>query len=615
MMHAYRPARSERLALTIALALCASTGALAAPQDDFANYGGDPGGARYSTLTQITKANVGKMVQAWRYDMPAGALEVQPIVIGGVLYANTTDGKVIALDAATGALKWSVSYPGTGGGRSRGFAYWTEGNDRRLLIPAGNLVYALNAHNGALIPGFGDGGSVDLRTHLRGDDPSKNMINIGAPPAIYKNIFITHGGVGENSPSSPGDIRGWDVRTGKFLWSFHTIPHPGEYGYETWPKDAWLTMGGANAWTGVVVDPKTGIVFAATGSPADDFWGGHRLGNNLFGNSLIAIDATTGKRLWHFQAVHHDMWDGDFAPPPTLMTVTRGGRKIDAVAATNKIGFIYIFDRKTGKPLFDIDEVPTPKSDVAGEVASPTQPVPRLPAPLGVQEVTPDTLTMRTPEANAWARAELAKMKYGGIYTPVAKDKETIVAPGFSGGGEWGGMAADPKGILYVNSENIVWSTSIVDQAKPSPDKPRLTFSGYHKFRDPDGYPATATPWGTLNAIDMNTGRYLWKIPFGEYPELVATGMKDTGSESYGGPVVTATGLLFIGATIYDRKMRAYESATGKLLWQAELPYAGNATPAVYATGGSEYVAIAASSARDPKGPKGAAIVAFKLAK
>ena len=288
------------------------------------------------------------------------------------------------------------------------------------------------------------------------------------------------------------------------------------------------------------------------------------------------------------------------------------GRGLDAIGITNQRETTVLWDRKTGKPLFDIKEVPQPPSDVEGEVASPTQPIPVLPAPLGLQSVTAETLTNRTPEANAQARAKLATMKNGPVFTPIAKDKETVVVPGFSGGVEWGGMATDPNGILYANSENVPWYTSIVDQPRPGPGKVRLTFKGYNKFRDDDGYPASAPPWGTLQAIDMNTGQYKWKIPFGYYPELAD---KTTGTESYGGPVVTATGVMFIGATIYDRKLRAYDTSNGKELWSTDLPYAGNATPATYMVNGEQYVVIGVSGGRDQKGPRGAGLVAYKLPK
>jgi quinoprotein glucose dehydrogenase len=580
---------------------------------DFPAYGGDQGGTRYSTLTQINKENVGGLTQAWRFEMAPGTSQHQPIVVNGVLYAAITDNKLVALDGATGQTKWSVPMDGIGPGRRRGLTYWESGNDRRLLVPGGRILYQVNADNGQLITSFGDGGKIDLGLQLRGDDPTKNAVNMGSPAALYKDVFITHGGVPESSPSAPGDIRGWDIRTGKLLWTFRTIPHPGEEGYETWPADYYKTGGGVNAWQGVITDEKNGIVFAALGSAADDFWGGERVGDNLYGNSVVALDAMTGKKLWHFQTVRHDMWDYDFAAQPVLMTVRHKGRMVEAVAASNKTGFVYIFDRKTGESLFPIDERPIPPSDIPGEVAAKSQPVPRLPAPMGLHEVTPDSLTNRTPEANAWARAEFAKMKTGPVFTPMTVGKQTLVIPGFSGGVEWGGMAADPNGILYANSENIGWHMSVLPNPNPGPGKSAMVHSGFRKFVDPDGYPATAPPWGTLQAIDMNTGRYLWKVPFGYYPELAAKGMKDTGTESYGGPVVTASGLLFIGATIYDRKMRAFDAATGKILWEGDLPYSGTASPAVYMANGKQYVVIAASGGRDRNGPSGAALVAFAL--
>ncbi|MEO6153647.1 MAG: pyrroloquinoline quinone-dependent dehydrogenase [Croceibacterium sp.] len=605
--------KTALLAFSVAAFAISSTAALARAGADYAVYGGDAGGTRFSTLTQINKGNVGQLQHAWRFDMATGASQMQPIVVDGVLYAVTTDGKAVALNAATGTVKWTTALEGAGGFRGRGVAFWGKGKDRRLLVPGRRFVYQVNADTGALITSFGTEGKIDLGLNLRGDDPTKSPIAMGSPPAIYKDVFITHGGVPEISPSAPGDIRGWDVSTGKLLWTFHTIPHPGEFGYETWPMNAYLTAGGANAWPGVIVDEKKGLVFVGTGSGADDFWGGERLGNNLFANSLIALDARTGKRLWHFQAVHHDMWDADFNPQPILVEVKKNGRTVDAVVAANKKGFIFAFDRKTGKSLFPIDEVPVPPSDVAGELASPTQPVPRLPAPVGLQSVTPETLTNRTPEANAWARDALSKMRNGPQFTPLAKGQDTIITPGFGGGVEWGGMAADPRGVIYANSNNVSGVTSLIDQSSPDPRRSKMNHSGYRTFVDPDGYPATAPPWGKLNAIDMNTGKYVWSIPFGYYPELAAEGKGNTGTENFGGPVVTASGLLFIGATVYDRKLRAFDTDTGKELWQTDLPFSGVASPATYMAGGEQYVVISASGARDPKGPKGAALVAFKL--
>jgi quinoprotein glucose dehydrogenase len=605
------------LCVASAIALSA-TGAFAAGKSvDYPVYGGDNGGARYSTLTQITKGNVSKLKEAWRLELPAGALEHQPIVVGNVMYLQTTDQRILAVDAATGKQKWEVADKRLTG-RGRGFAWWQDGADKRLIIGAGNFILAINADTGAKVTSFGANGEVDLRENLR-EPAAANNINQGSPVSIYKDTFVTAGGVSEVSPASPGDIRGWDVRTGKLKWTFHTIPHPGEYGYDTWPADSYKILGGANNWVGSVLDDQRGIVYHVTGSAADDFAGPERLGDNLFANSVIALDATTGKRLWHFQTVHHDLWDADFAAPPILMTVTRNGKKIDAVAASNKLGFIYIFDRVTGEPLFPIDEKAAPQNtNVPGDKPAATQPVPRLPAPVGRTSVTEKELTTRTPEAAAWALEKFKTFVNGPTFTPVQFGKETVVAPGFSGGVEWGGMAASPNGVLFANAENVIWTTAVTPPRPVPPNAPAgfrsaYSFSGYHKFTDPDGYPATAAPWGTLQAIDMNTGKYLWKIPYGEYPELVAKGLKDTGSENYGGPVVTATGLLFIGSGIADNKLRAYDSANGKLLWETVMPYNGS-TPLTYMLDGKQYIAIGGSSQRNRKAAKqGAAYVAYAL--
>jgi len=579
---------------------------------DWPAYGGDQGGTRYSTLTQIDRQNVTQLQEVWRLDVAPFAMQTQPIIIDGTMYAFSPDGNALAINAATGEQKWAFKLAQTPRGGGRGMTFWSDGDERRLIVPANNLIYALDPDTGQPIPGFGDNGTIDIRVGLRDADPEKNAMRISSPPSLYKNVFIVNGGVPETSPSVPGDIRGYDVRTGELLWTFHVIPHPGEPGYETWPADAWKTAGGVNAWQGMAVDEENGILFAALASPADDFWGGERHGDNLYGNSVVALDAATGEKLWHQQVVRHDMWDADFAPPPTLMTVTRDGREVQAVAATNKLGFIYLFDRKTGEPLFDMVETPTPPSDVPGEQAAATQRVPVLPYPIARQEVTMDTLTNISPEANAFAREKLATMKAGKVFTPLAYNQSTMATPGFSGGAEWGGMSADPDGTLYINSEDIAWYTSVIDNPTPGEGKSPMHFTGYNKFRDEDGYPAVAPPWGTLNAIDMNTGQYKWRIPLGYYPALAAQGLTSTGSENYGGPVTTASGLLFIGATIYDKMFRAFDKDTGRLLWETELPYSGTATPATYMVDGKQYVVIAASGGRDPS-QRGAAYVAFAL--
>jgi quinoprotein glucose dehydrogenase len=526
--------------------------------------------------------------------------------------------KVIALDAATGRQKWTFDSGVGTTAASRGLTWWTAGKESRLFSAAGNFIYAINPADGTTITSFGDKGRIDLRADLRGA-PDNNSSNATSPAVIYKDLLILGSRVSERTPASPGDERAYDVRTGQLRWSFHTVPAAGEPGAETWPAGARETQGGANAWAGSIVDTQRGIVFIATGSPADDFYGVDRPGDNLYANCVIAIDANNGKKLWHFQATHHDLWDSDFAAPPILLTVNHNGRRVDAVAATNKFGFIYIFDRVTGESLFPIVETKVPKSTVAGEVTSPTQPIPTLPASLAKQTMTRDEVTNRTPEMRAWAQKEFDTfLGTNQPFTPLSIDKQTLVSPGWKGGVEWGGLSVDPeRGILYANVNNIFSLGSLTARGNAPPrrgggaeepaapaganaaatGKPYV-FTGYRYFDDPEGYPATAYPWGTLNAVDMNTGKYLWTVPFGEYTELAEKGLTNSGAGSHGGTVMTATGVLFTGGSEYDLKFRAYDSATGKVLWTGQLPGPGVATPATYAVNGKQYVVIAAGPAR-----------------
>jgi quinoprotein glucose dehydrogenase len=616
----------HRIALGAAALLAAASLAQAKDAPGNSSYPfGDAGGSHYSALTQINAKNVSKLKQAWRYDIkPDVALQNTPIVVDGVLYGVGAN-KVIALDAATGKEKWvyapTLPQRSRAGFSPRGESWWSDGKTSRLLVGASNFVYSLDPATGQPDPAFGDNGRIDLNDNLRGP-ASENYVRLGGAVNVWHDLFFTCGEVGEQTPASPGDIRAWDVRTGKLVWTFHTIPHPGEPNAETWAADAWKTAGGANDWPGMVMDAKRGILFAATGSASDDFYGGERPGKNLYANSVIALDAHTGKMRWYFQTVHHDEWDNDFAAAPILVSVTKGGKTIDAVAATNKTGYVYVFDRESGESLFPIQEVPVPPATAPGDTAWPTQPIPTAPQPLSHQTVSADELTQRTPEANKWAREKFATFLNGPPFTPPAYKQETVSAPGFSGGSEWGGMSFDPKlQYLFANTENVMWTTAVIDRKDRTrvegPDLPgaqsRYTFSGYNKFKDPDGYPATAAPWGHLTAIDLKTGKFAWRIPFGTYPELVAKGQTDTGSESYGGAVVTASGLLIIGASDFDRKLHAFDSKTGKLLWEAELPFAGNATPITYMVGAKQYVAIAASTSHDRKAAKGSAFVAYTL--
>jgi quinoprotein glucose dehydrogenase len=664
-------------------------------------YGGGPEDIRYSTLKQINRANVSQLTMAWSYDAQdgPGGLQTSPIVVGGVLYALTPKHQAIALDAATGKLLWKFDSGLDLRGPNRGVTYWTEGGEGRIFAAAGSFVYALDARTGKPVAGFGSEGRIDLRGDL-GRDPAQQSVVLTTPGIVYKDLLIVGGRTAESLPASPGDIRAYDARSGKLRWSFRTIPHPGEFGYDTWPKDAWTYIGSANNWAGMAVDEKRGIVYAPTGSAAADFYGANRVGDDLFANTLLALDANTGKRIWHFQAVKHDLWDRDFPSPPSLVTIRRNGRLVDAVAQTTKHGYVFLFDRTNGEPLFPIESRKYPASTVPGEVAAETQPLPTRPAPFARQTLTESMLTNRTPEAHQWALAQFRKFISAGQFVPPSVGKDTIIFPGFDGGAEWGGSAFDPEsGLLYVNSTEMAWTSrlaetgsgmsgrrvyltqcavchrdnragappqipSLTDLARrrkaaevsavvrqgagrmpafpnlsrqavdalvefviggedkemeskaaspiPSSDAMKYRFTGYNKFVDPEGYPAIAPPWGTLNAIDLSTGEYAWKIPLGEYPELAEKGMKDTGSENYGGPIVTAGGLVFIGATSFDKKLRAFDKDTGKLLWETTLPFAGNATPATYEVGGRQFVAIAAGGGKS-RAPSGGMYVAFAL--
>ena len=657
-------------------------------------------GAHYSPLGEINKSNVKQLQVAWSYDTEeTGGLETSPIVVHGVFYGISPSQKVFALDAATGNLKWKFDSGVIGTQPDRGLAYWEHGKDHRIIVGVMNFVYEINADNGDRIPSFGDRGRVDLRENL-GRDPATAFIALTSPAVVYKDLFIVGGREPETLPCPPGDIRAYDVRTGKLRWSFHTIPHPGEFGYETWPKDAWQTIGSANNWTGMTLDRKTGIVYVPTGSAAFDFYGGDRVGDDLFANSLIALNAETGQRIWHFQGVHHDLWDRDFPSPPVLVTIQHEGKVVDAVAQSSKQGFVFVFDRAHGVPLFPIEYKKYPQSDLPGEAAAEEQPLPTKPAPYARQLLTEGLLTNRTPEVHNWAVAQFHTFRSEGQFVPLTTGKNTVVFPGFDGGAEWGGQAFDPEtGVLYLNSNDLAWDAQLADNttnplsgrgiyqdqctichrddltgapptfpslvgvgkrvnpkaiaitiqkgrgrmpafpslgqdevdalvdylikgenkelssAKPAAPPMRYRFLGYTRFLDPEGYPAVAPPWGTLNAINLNTGEYIWKIPFGEYPELAAKGLKDTGTENYGGPIVTAGGLLFIGATNYDKKFRAFDKATGELLWETTLPFSGNATPITYEVNGRQYIAIAAGGGKDLKSKSGGVYVVFALGK
>jgi quinoprotein glucose dehydrogenase len=683
-----------------ALALtCLSCAAIALAADrDWPVYGGDAAKTRHSALVQINRGNVSRLAMAWTFDTgEKGDTQTQPIVVGRTLYGYTPSHKAIALDAATGKLLWLFDSGIAGVGANRGLMYWSQGGDARVFAAVDNFVYALNATTGKPIAGFGKGGRIDLRENL-GRDPKSQSVRLTSPGAIYRDLMILGGRVGESLPASPGHVRAYDVRTGALRWSFHTIPQPGEAGHDTWPQEAWRYTGGANSWPGLTLDVKRGVVFVPTGSAAADFYGANRLGDNLYANCLLALDADTGRLRWHFQFVKHDVLDRDLPTAPTLVTLKVHGKKVDAVAQPTKQGFVFVLDRDTGKPVFPIEEIPAPRSDVPGEVASPTYLRPTSPAPYARQRLTAADLTTRTPEAAASVRQQFAGLRSDGPFKPLGVGIDTTIYPGLDGGAEWGGPAWDPDtGLLYVNSNEMAWLGSLAindtgrstgksvylrecaachgDTGAGSPPQfpslqgiagrmtieqfterirkgggrmpgfPHLQdealhaisrfladgsdipagapdttpanlayrFTGYRRWLDPQGYPAVAMPWGMLSAIELATGKYVWRIPFGEFPELAARGLVDTGSENYGGPLVTSGGVLFIGASIHDRKFRAFDKLTGKLLWQAALPFSADATPVTYQIDGRQYVTIYASGGKERGGSQGGVYVSFAL--
>lgn len=560
---------------------------------DWPAVGNDPGGMRYSPLKQIDRSNVTTLKVAWTYRTgdarPGTTIECTPLAVGGVLYLTTVKQRVVALDAATGKPLWRFD-PGSTG-VNRGVAYWSDGRaggKRRILFGTGSgHLYSLDARTGQPDPAFGAGGRVDLRLGL-GRDLSRLNYAVTSPPALFEDRVIVPVLNAEGQPGAPGDIRAFDVRTGRALWRFRTVPEPGEFGNDTWGEDGWRERSGTNPWSGFTVDTKRGIVFCGTGSPASDFYGADRPGANLFGNCTLALDARTGRRLWHFQQVHHDLWDHDNPCPPALGTIRWKGKPRDIVAQPTKTGFIYLFDRVTGAPLFPVDEKPAPPSAIPGERAYPTQPVPSAPPPLSRQGFTEADITDRTPEAAAFVREQLKALKWGKPWIPPSLEG-TVVAPGFHGGANWSGASLDPAtGILYINTNDVPYLSTLRRNAAGGYD-----FQGYTYFNDDEGFPAMKPPWGWLTAVDLSKGRFVWRVPFGYYPELEARGQKGLGAQTFGGTIVTAGGLVFLAGSP-DEKLHAYDKATGKLLWSAPLPAGGYATPCTYQVNGRQYVVIAA---------------------
>lgn len=661
---------------------------------DWPVYLGGNSGMQYSPLDQINKENVNRLQVVWEFasgDADANGrsqIQCNPIIIDGVLYGSSPKLKIFALNAATGEQKWMYDPNAKfnlGMNVNRGVTYYSTKDEERLFFTAGPELFCLDAKTGIPVDSFGTEGKVSLKTGLGGDAKERYVVST-SPGVIYKDKIIFGTRVSENADAAPGSIQAFDTRTGKLAWTFHTIPRPGEIGYETWPEEAYKNIGGANAWGGMSLDQKRGIIYIPTGSASFDFWGGNRLGDNLFANCILALNAKTGERIWHFQTVHHDILDRDVPAPPALVTVEHDGKRIDAVAQHTKSGFVFLLDRENGEPLFPIEERPVPPSDLKGELASSTQPFPEKPPPFTRQHFTEEDITNISRASHDSVAKRFANLRSKGPFTPPS-EQGTIVFPGFDGGGQWGGAAFDSDtGLLYVNAKEVPCIITMEEKNPPEKEVPsnlgvsvyesrcvmchgkkmqgdasgtypslkgiaeksttkevmeiinngrgfmpgfkhipelekravvnyifglentvedvhefgkeanerisRYNHTGYNRFYDPEGYPAIKPPWGTLTAIDLNKGTLAWQVPLGEYDELTARGVPTTGTANYGGPVVTAGGLLFIASTV-DEYFRAFDKHTGEEVWKYPLPAAGYATPSVYQIDGRQYIVIA----------------------
>lgn len=664
------------------------------------SYGGTKDANRYSSIDQINLDNVAQLKEAWIFNTgdkdTANHSEMQcnPIVIDGTLYLTSSKMKLFALDPATGKQKW-VFDPNTnsaeeiGFGINRGLMYWEDekGNDKRIFYGAASRLYAVNATDGSPVKEFGMNGSIELKEGLDIPESQDGSLILKTPGVIFNDLVIIGMSLSEDADALPGHVRAFDVKTGKRKWIFHTIPQPGEFGYDSWEdKDAWKNIGGANNWTGMSLDEERGVVYVPTGTASPDFYGGTRKGSNLFANSIIALDASTGKYIWHYQVVHHDLWDRDLPAAPNLITINHKGKKIDALAQITKQGYIYLLDRTNGKPVFPIPEVQVPQDALPGEKPWPTQPIPTLPESFSRQKFGPEDVSDLSPETHKELMERYGLIKNGTQFTPPSKEGNWIF-PDFGGGGEWGGAAVDMETkILYVNSNEVpstqvmldapqtertgitpgravynrycischgaelkgsgteypslmnvnkkykveqirqiiqqgrnrmpsfnhipkserenlaeyLSKTEVISKKANSDSPPMVTrksqipyvMKGYDRFVDKDGYPGIKPPWGTLNAVDLNSGKLLWKVPLGEYAELIERGLGITGSRNYGGPVVTKGGLVFIAATP-DEKIRAFDKNSGKMVWESKLPAAGFASPATYMVNGKQFLVIA----------------------
>jgi glucose dehydrogenase len=601
-------------AYLVAIAACVLASPLNA-QTDWPNYGHDPGGMRFSPLDQISTKNVAQLHRVWTYDTEikgatsaSGATggrrqfsETTPLVVKGVMYMSTAFGHVVALEPETGKVIWDYKAPAVPAYRGITFREGDSQSPPQIFVPTANgLLIALNANTGKLVPGFATEGVLNLRPGVADKFPDSTY-GVSSPPAIYRDVIITGSHTQEAPAHGPsGDIRGWNAHTGKLLWTFHTIPQPGEPNHEGWVGDEWKDRSGANSWGLMTIDVARGIVYVPLGTPTTDFWGGDRKGPNLYGSSLVALDAVTGKMKWFYQTTHHDNWDYDLQAPPALIEVNRSGRKIPAVAQMTKQDLLFILDRTTGKPIFGVEEREvTSDNPNPGDVGWPTQPFPVKPAPLGRTTFKPEEISTVTPEHQSFCKELLSKE--GGAMTggPYAQygPKVRVIFPSVIGGGDWGGVSFNPKlGYIFVNVQNLAVIAKLVD-----PDGSKLSrvgpegAMGFYFWEPKQSWPCQQPPWGELSAVNANTGEIAWNVPLGEFDELTAKGIPPTGAPNEGGSITTAGGLVFIGATI-DEKFRAFDAKTGKQLWVTKLEGAANAVPITYmGKDGKQYVAIMAS--------------------
>ncbi len=613
------PAPFVRLAASafaVALAIPVSAG-------DWRHYGADNASSKYVPFDQINHETVQQLELAWGWESPDNAMvarnheegnfaatpgpfKVTPIAIDGILYLSTSMGRVAAVDGVSGeelwvfdTRSWEMGRPANLGYNHRGVTYWSDGENERLFMPSNDAwLWAIDARTGKPDPAFGTEGRVDLAEGL-GREIDRAAYTMVSAPLVINDVVVMGSSIHDgptHMEAPPGHVRGYDARTGEQKWIFHTIPQGNEYGVETWEDDSWTYSGGTNVWTLMSADEELGIVYLPIGTPTNDWYGGHRPGDNLFAESLVAVDAETGERIWHFQMVRHGLWDYDLPAAPNLVDVTVDGREIKAVAQISKQAFVYMFDRETGEPVWPIEDRPVPQSEVPGEQSAATQPHPTWPAPFDLQGISDETLIDFTPELRAQALEIISEFDYGPLFTPPSL-RGTINLPGWAGGGNWEGAAVDPEtGVMYVPSGT---APIVVQLQEPDPEVSDFNYvrGGQSSVRGPEGLPLTKPPYGRITAIDLNTGEHLWMVPHGEgvRQRIIDMGIEDpgpVGSTSRTGPVLTPT-LLFIAQQDGRRSvLRAFDKETGEVVHEIDLPGVPNASPISYMVDGQQYIAL-----------------------